>query len=137
MTLADTALNTTPLDALHRSLGARMSVRRLGAMPVQYPAGVLNEHLHCRAVASLFDVSHMGQCSLMGAGAAAALEALVPGDMLALKPAWQRYTLLTTESGGILDDLMVANLGAERLFLVVNAIGAVDLPHIEAHLPPA
>ena len=84
----------------------------------------------------MFDVSHMGQGSLFGAGAAAALERLVPGDMAGLKPQRQRYTLLTTEQGGILDDLMVANLGNDRLFLVVNASRKdVDFPHIAAALP--
>ncbi len=105
------------------------------AMPVQYQ-GVLAEHLHCRAQAALFDVSHMGQATLTGAGAAAALERLVPGDMLGLKPGRQRYTLLTNEAGGIIDDLMVANLGDERLFLVVNASRKDDdFTHIAADLP--
>jgi aminomethyltransferase len=134
--VSEETLLTTPLDALHRELGARMVPFAGYAMPVQYPAGILAEHLHCRAGAALFDVSHMGQASLHGAGAAAALEALVPSDIIGLKPGRQRYTLLTTPQGTILDDLMVANAGAERLFLVVNASRkAVDLPHIAAHLP--
>src|SRR3954471_20914247 len=90
------------------------------AMPVQYQ-GVLAEHLHCRAEAALFDVSHMGQATLTGATAAAALERLAPADLLGLKPGRQRYTVLTNEAGGIIDDLMVSNIGDERLFLVVNA----------------
>ncbi len=134
--MSEDTLLTTPLDALHRELGGKMVPFAGYAMPVQYPAGILTEHLHCRAQAALFDVSHMGQASLHGAGAAAALEALVPGDMVGLKPGRQRYTLLTTPAGTILDDLMVANAGDERLFLVVNASRKhVDLPHIEAHLP--
>jgi aminomethyltransferase len=129
-------LRTTPLDALHRELGGRMVPFAGYAMPVQYPSGILAEHLHCRAAASLFDVSHMGQASLHGDGAVAALEALVPGDIAALRPGRQKYTLLTTRDGGILDDLMVANLGDDRLFLVVNASRKdVDLAHIAAHLP--
>jgi len=105
------------------------------AMPVQYQ-GVLAEHLHCRAQATLFDVSHMGQATLTGAPAAAALERLVPGDLLGLKPGRQRYTLLTNEVGGILDDLMVANPGGEKLFLVVNASRKeIDFTHIAANLP--
>ena len=136
MATDDAALKTTPLDALHRELGARMVPFAGYAMPVQYPAGIMAEHLHCRAAAALFDVSHMGQGSLFGAGAATALERLVPGDFLALKPERQRYTVLTTPSGGILDDLMVANLGGERLFLVVNASRKDgDFAHIAAHLP--
>lgn len=106
------------------------------SMPVQYQ-GVIAEHQHCRAAAALFDVSHMGQAALTGATAAAALETLVPGDITSLKPGRQRYTLLTNEAGGIIDDLMVANLGNDRLFLVVNAARkSVDLPHIQASLPP-
>ena len=128
-------LKTTPLDAWHRSHGARMVEFAGYAMPVQYQ-GVLAEHLHCRSQAALFDVSHMGQATLTGATAAAALERLVPGDMLGLKPGRQRYTLLTNEAGGIIDDLMVANLGRERLFLVVNASRKdTDFTHIATDLP--
>ena len=130
-----TTLKTLPLDAWHRARGARMVEFAGYAMPVQYE-GVLAEHLHCRAQAVLFDVSHMGQATLSGATAAAALERLVPGDMLGLKPGRQRYTLLTNEAGGILDDLMVANLGGERLFVVVNASRKeIDFTHIAANLP--
>ncbi len=139
-------LKTTPLDAWHRRLGARMVPFAGYAMPVQYDftdaladrcrGGVLAEHLHCRSQAALFDVSHMGQAMLTGTGAAEALERLVPGDILGLKPGRQRYTLLTNESGGIIDDLMVANLGGDRFFLVVNASRKdVDFAHISAHLP--
>jgi len=130
-------LRTTPLDAWHRAQGARMVPFAGYSMPVQYQ-GVIAEHQHCRTQAALFDVSHMGQAALTGATAAAALEQLVPGDIIGLKPGRQRYTLLTNEAGGIIDDLMVANLGNDRLFLVVNAARkSVDLPHIEASLPPA
>ncbi|HET7879598.1 MAG TPA: glycine cleavage system aminomethyltransferase GcvT [Acetobacteraceae bacterium] len=128
-------LSTVPLDAWHRAQGARMVAFAGYSMPVQYQ-GVLAEHLHCRAHAALFDVSHMGQATLTGATAAAALERLVPGDLLGLKPGRQRYTLLTNEAGGILDDLMVANLGNDRLFVVVNASRKdVDFTHIAANLP--
>ena len=117
------------------------------AMPVQYDfsgamadrcrGGVLAEHLQCRSQAALFDVSHMGQAMLAGPGAAEALERLVPGDILGLKPGRQRYTLLTNDAGGIIDDLMVANLGGDRFFLVANASRKdVDFAHIEAALPP-
>jgi aminomethyltransferase len=128
-------LKSVPLDAWHRAFGARMVPFAGYSMPVQYQ-GVLAEHLHCRAQAALFDVSHMGQATLSGATAAAALERLVPGDILGLKPGRQRYTLLTNEAGGIIDDLMVANLGDERLFLVVNASRKeIDFTHIAAGLP--
>lgn len=134
--MTDEPLSLTPLDALHRELGAKMVPFAGYSMPVQYPAGVLTEHLHTRAKAGLFDVSHMGQASLRGPGAAAALEALVPGDMIGLKPGRQKYTLLMTAEGTILDDLMVANLGNDHLFLVVNASRKhLDLPHIAARLP--
>jgi aminomethyltransferase len=109
-------------------------------MPVQYPMGVLKEHLHTRAHAGLFDVSHMGQVILRPASgdlddAARALEALVPVDVLGLKEGRQRYAVFTSASGGILDDLMVAHRG-DHLFLVVNAARKeADLAHLRAHLP--
>jgi aminomethyltransferase len=104
-------------------------------MPVQYPAGIMAEHLHCRSAAALFDVSHMGQAELVGEDAAAALERATPADVRALKPGRQKYGLLTLDDGGILDDFMVANLG-DRLFLVVNASRKhLDLPRIESLLP--
>jgi len=127
-------LHTTPLDALHRRLGAKMVEFAGYAMPVQYPAGVLAEHLHTRTAASLFDVSHMGQFSLHGEGAVAALERLTPGDFAALKPGRQRYTLLTNDVGGIIDDLMVANYG-DRFLIVANASRkAGDAHHMAQHL---
>ncbi|MSP01003.1 MAG: glycine cleavage system aminomethyltransferase GcvT [Acetobacteraceae bacterium] len=137
---------TTPLDTWHREHGARMVPFAGYSMPVQYDfagamaerckGGVMAEHLYCREKAALFDVSHMGQAMLHGAGAAGLLEHLVCGDISGLRPGRQRYTLLTTESGGILDDLMVANLGEEGLFLVVNASRkAVDFAHIGTVTP--
>jgi aminomethyltransferase len=125
----------TPLAGLHRRLGGRMVGFAGHAMPVQYPAGIMAEHLHCRAGAALFDVSHMGQAELVGEGAAAALEQLTPADVQGLKPGRQRYGLLMTVAGGIFDDFMVANLG-DRLFLVVNASRKEqDFALIEAALP--
>ena len=106
------------------------------SMPVQYPAGIMAEHLHTRAAAGLFDVSHMGQAELVGEGAAAALERLTPADVQGLKPGRQRYGVLLNAQGGIVDDFMFANMG-DRLFLVVNASRKhVDLPLIESVLPP-
>jgi aminomethyltransferase len=129
------SLHQTPLAAMHGELGGRMVPFAGYAMPVQYPAGIMAEHLHCRAAASLFDVSHMGQAEITGEGAAAALERATPADVQGLKPGRQRYGLLTTDDGGILDDFMVANLG-DRLFLVVNASRKhLDLPRIESMLP--
>jgi aminomethyltransferase len=128
-------LLTTPLHALHRELGARMVPFAGYDMPVQYPAGVLKEHLHTRAHAGLFDVSHMGQIRLTGANAAKALETLVPVDIIDLPVGMQRYAMFTNESGGILDDLMVANIGNDELILVVNAACKnQDLAHLQQHL---
>ncbi len=125
----------TPLASLHRELGGRMVPFAGYAMPVQYPAGIMAEHLHCRSAAALFDVSHMGQAELVGEGAAAALERATPADVQVLKPGRQKYGLLTLDDGGILDDFMVANLG-DRLFLVVNASRKhLDFPRIESLLP--
>ena len=114
------ALLTVPLDALHRSLGAKMVPFAGYDLPIQYGTGVLAEHNHTRTHASLFDVSHMGQLSLHGEHAAAALERMVPGDIQRLKPGRQRYTLMLNGAGGIQDDLMVANYG-DRLVIVANA----------------
>ena len=139
--MADTdTLLETPLASLHRELGGRMVGFAGYAMPVQYsgplyPAGIMAEHLACRSGAALFDVSHMGQAELRGEGAAAALERVTPAEVQALRPGRQRYALLTNEAGGIIDDLMVANLG-DRLFLVLNASRkAMDLAAIGAALP--
>lgn len=130
---ADSPL-VTPLHALHVELGARMVPFAGYDMPVQYPLGVLKEHLHTRAKAGLFDVSHMGQARLVGPDRIAALEALCPGELVKLKEGRQRYTVLTNDAGGILDDLMITNRG-DDLFLVVNAACKdADLAHIEAHL---
>ncbi|MGH7002797.1 MAG: glycine cleavage system aminomethyltransferase GcvT, partial [Alphaproteobacteria bacterium] len=124
-------LRTTPLHALHVSLGARMVPFAGYDMPVQYPAGILKEHEQCRAKAALFDVSHMGQAELRGPNADAALETLVPGDIAGLGRDRMRYT---HAAGGILDDLMVTRR-ADRLFLVVNAARkAHDFAHLEKHL---
>ncbi|CAO4165240.1 glycine cleavage system aminomethyltransferase GcvT [Methylorubrum aminovorans] len=134
------SLAHTPLHALHLRLGAKMVPFAGYAMPVQYAAGLLKEHLHTRAAAGFFDVSHMGQIALTPrsgdvAEAARALEALVPIDILRLGIGRQRYGFLTDEAGGILDDLMVARL-ADRLHVVVNAANkAADLARIRAHLP--
>ena len=125
----------TPLHALHLELGARMVPFAGYDMPVQYPLGVMKEHQHTREHAGLFDVSHMGQIRLSGAQAAKALETLVPVDIIDLPVGMQRYAMFTHELGGILDDLMVANLGNDELFLVVNAAcKEQDLAHLRKHL---
>jgi aminomethyltransferase len=126
----------TPLDALHRELGARMVPFAGYEMPVQYPAGILSEHQHTRNAAGLFDVSHMGQVRISGAGVDLALESLVPVDLLGLQDNNQVYALLTNESGGILDDLIITRWGPEEFFLVVNAACKdEDIAHLRANLP--
>jgi aminomethyltransferase len=133
------SLKSTPLHALHVARGAKMVPFAGYEMPVQYAAGVMKEHLHTREHAGLFDVSHMGQIALHAksghlADAAAALEQLVPQDIVGLAPGRQRYAQFTSERGGILDDLMIAHAG-DYLFLVVNAAcKAEDEAHLRAHL---
>jgi aminomethyltransferase len=127
-------LERTPLYALHLALGARMVPFAGYEMPLQYPSGILQEHLHTRSQAGLFDVSHMGQLRIVGAGSASALEQLVPGDLMALAPLSMRYTLLLNDGGGILDDLVATRLD-DGFFLVVNAAcKAADLAHLRDRL---
>ncbi|MBT6829361.1 MAG: glycine cleavage system aminomethyltransferase GcvT, partial [Rhodospirillaceae bacterium] len=114
------SIKTTPLHDSHVALGAKMVPFTGYSMPLQYPTGILKEHFHTRESASLFDVSHMGQISIWGDGAAHALEWLVPGDIIGLAPWSLRYTQFTNAEGGIRDDLMVTNAEG-RLLLVVNA----------------
>jgi glycine cleavage system T protein (aminomethyltransferase) len=142
---SDEPLKRTALYELHVALGAKMVPFAGYEMPVHYPLGILKEHLHTRAKAGLFDVSHMGQAFLVGpdhATTAAALEALVPADILRLGPGRQRYTQLLNDDGGIIDDLMVTRLASPdhdgKLFLVVNASRKeLDYGHIAARLPVA
>ena len=134
-----TALQRTPLFGLHVELGGRMVPFAGYDMPVQFPAGILTEHLHTRSAAGLFDVSHMGQIALRPRSgtvqvAALALESLVPVDVLGLAEGRQRYAVFTNEAGGILDDLMVANRG-DHLALIVNAAcKAADEAHLRDQL---
>ena len=142
-TAAPPAIKTTPLHGAHVALGARMVPFAGYEMPVQYPTGILTEHLQTRQSAGLFDVSHMGQAFLVGAdhhAVAAALEALVPADIVNLAPGRQRYTQLLNDEGGILDDLMVTRPAEEDedgvLMLIVNAAcKEEDFAHIAAHVP--
>ena len=136
MTQAE-SLRRTPLIELHRELGAKLVPFAGYEMPVQYPAGIIAEHLHTRAAAGLFDVSHMGQIRIAADdfdAAAGALERLVPGDIRGLEPGRMRYTQFTNPAGGILDDLMAARLG-DDLILVVNASRKeADAAHLREHL---
>jgi aminomethyltransferase len=132
---SDDLLEKTPLHDLHLELGARMVPFAGYSMPVQYPAGLMAEHRHTRTAAGLFDISHMGQLRLVGPDAAAALETLMPVDVLGLAPGRQRYGLLLNDAGGILDDLMFFNEGHGSLFVIVNgACKAADLAHIQARI---
>ncbi|SEP78219.1 glycine cleavage system aminomethyltransferase GcvT [Thalassovita taeanensis] len=127
-----------PLDELHRELGGKMVPFAGYDMPVQYPAGVMKEHLHTRTAAGLFDVSHMGQVILRAdsfKAAALALEALVPVNIAGLGVGRQRYGFFTDDAGGILDDLMLANRG-DHVFVVVNAAcKEADIAHLRDNLP--
>ncbi|WP_374654479.1 glycine cleavage system aminomethyltransferase GcvT [Dongia sp.] len=139
---ADAPLLSTALHDLHVELGAKMVPFAGYDMPVQYPAGILAEHLHTREAAGLFDVSHMGQVRIRGesfTAAAAALERLCPADFMGLKPGQQRYSFFTDNAAGILDDLMVTRMGpgteADHLFMVVNAgCKDADIAHLRANL---
>lgn len=132
-------LKRTPLYDLHVELGAKMVPFAGYDMPVQYKAGVMKEHLHCRSAAGLFDVSHMGQVVLRARDpevAKAGLERLIPQDVLGLTEGRQRYGFFTNDTGGIEDDLMFANRG-DHLFLVVNAACKdADIARLRAALEP-
>lgn len=134
----ESELLTTPLHALHLELGARMVPFAGYSMPVQYPAGLMAEHLHCRASAALFDVSHMGQLRLAGNEAAAALETLLPIDVIGMADGQQRYGFLTNEHGGILDDLMLTRSGlgeqTEWLMIVNAANKAADTELMQSRI---
>ena len=128
-------LLTTPLNALHIELGARMVPFAGYSMPVQYPAGLMAEHLHTREKAGLFDVSHMGQLRLVGPDAAAAFESLMPVDVIDLPVGKQRYGLLLNDEGGIIDDLMFFRVAQDELFVIVNGACKVgDIAHIQARI---
>ncbi|MEN9373192.1 MAG: glycine cleavage system aminomethyltransferase GcvT [Pseudomonadota bacterium] len=132
---SSSALLTTPLNALHIELGARMVPFAGYSMPVQYPSGLMAEHHHTRNAAGLFDVSHMGQLRLVGADAAAAFETLMPVDVVDLPVGKQRYGLLLNDEGGIIDDLMFFKKSADEVFVIVNGACKVgDIAHIQAKI---
>ncbi|QTD46557.1 glycine cleavage system aminomethyltransferase GcvT [Ottowia testudinis] len=153
MSAADTELQKTPLHDLHVELGARMVPFAGYSMPVQYPAGLIAEHRQTRESAGLFDVSHMGQLKLVGADAAAAFESVMPVDVMSLGVDKQRYGLLLTDEGTIIDDLMFVNWGnpadtigesrprasgereGPQLFVIVNgACKAGDIVHLQGKI---
>ena len=135
MTAPEPILLNTPLHALHLELRARMVPFAGYSMPVQYPAGLMAEHIHTRKAAGLFDVSHMGQLRLVGPDAAAALESLIPVDVIDLPVGKQRYGLLLNDEGGIIDDLMFFNAGQDDIFVIVNgACKDGDIAHIQSRI---
>jgi aminomethyltransferase len=129
-----TEIEALPLDAWHRARGARMVSFAGYRMPIQYE-GIIAEHLWTRESAGLFDVSHMGQLMLSGEGAAAALEAIVPGDIAALGEGRMRYSLLLAEDGGILDDLMVTTTPMGIYIVVNGAVKWEDIGYLRENLP--
>ena len=126
----------TPLYDLHVELGGKLVDFAGWSLPVQYPAGIMAEHRHCRSAAALFDVSHMCQALIRGEGAAEAFERLVPGDIAGLAEGDLRYTVFTNDQGGVLDDLIAGRV-REGLFVVANAARrAADLAHMRQALEP-
>jgi aminomethyltransferase len=128
-------LKLLPLNALHIELGAKMAPFAGYAMPLHYGTGIIQEHLHCRSHAGFFDISHMGQFIAEGDKAAGALERLTPSDISGLRPGFQKYTVLTLDNGGVLDDI-IASRTDSGLFIIVNAACKdKDFDHLSPHLP--
>jgi aminomethyltransferase len=128
-------LKTLPLNALHLELGAKMAPFAGYEMPLHYPTGIIREHLHCRSQAGFFDISHMGQFSVEGEQAAHVLENLTPSDISGLRPGFQKYTVLTLDNGGVLDDIIAGRTGT-GLFIIVNAARKdQDFAHLHQYLP--
>ncbi len=119
--MTDIPLKKTPLNAAHRELGGRMVDFGGWDMPVQYPAGVIDEHMRCRTAAGLFDVSHMGEIWVDGRGAIDFVNRLTTNDVTKLVDGQAHYSALTNEIGGVVDDLLVYRFAEEKLLLVVNA----------------
>lgn len=127
-------LKQTPLYNLHLELGAKMVPFAGYLMPMQYGNGTLHEHLHCRSHAGLFDISHMGQCLILGDDAVHAIEQLAPGDIAGLKPGEQKYTVLTNIDGGIMDDIVITRLDSGLMVIVNAACKDKDFKYLYSHL---
>ena len=127
-------LKQTPLYNLHLELGAKMVPFAGYLMPMQSGNGTLHEHLHCRSHAGLFDISHMGQCLILGDNAVHAIEQLVPGDIAGLKPGEQKYTVLTNINGGIMDDIVITRLDSGLMVIVNAACKDKDFKYLYSHL---
>jgi aminomethyltransferase len=129
-----TTLKQTPLYSLHLELGAKMVPFAGYQMPVHYPNGTLHEHLHCRHHAGFFDISHMGQCLILGDSAASELEMLTPSDITGLALHQQRYTVLTNDNGGVIDDIIVTRLPSGLMVIVNAACKYKDFKHFKSRL---
>jgi aminomethyltransferase len=128
-------LKTLPLNALHLELGAKMAPFAGYAMPLHYGGGIIREHLHCRSAAGFFDISHMGQFIADGDEAAGALERLTPSDITGLRPGFQKYTVLTLDNGGVLDDIIAGRTESGLSIIVNAACKDKDFDHLRPHLP--
>jgi aminomethyltransferase len=127
-------LKQTPLYPLHLELGAKMVPFAGYQMPVQYRQGIIHEHLHCRSHAGFFDISHMGQCLVLGDDAAGELERLTPGNVGGLKPGDQKYTLLTNNDGGVIDDIIITRIDSGLMIIVNAACKNKDFTYLKNHL---
>jgi len=127
-------LKQTPLYDLHLELGAKMVPFAGYQMPLQYSKGIIHEHLHCRNHAGFFDISHMGQCLILGDGAASELERLTPSDITGLKPGAQKYTVLTNNDGGIIDDIIITRIDSGLMIIVNAACKDKDFTYLNSHL---
>ncbi len=127
-------LKQTPLYNLHLKLGAKMVPFAGYQMPLQYTKGIIHEHLHCRSHAGFFDISHMGQCLILGDTAASELEQLTPSDITGLKVDSQKYTVLTNSDGGIIDDIIITRIDSGLLIIVNAACKDKDFTYLKSHL---
>jgi aminomethyltransferase len=127
-------LKQTPLYNLHLKLGAKMVPFAGYQMPVRYSKGIIHEHLHCRSHAGFFDISHMGQCLILGDEAASELEQLTPSDIKGLKSGTQKYTVLTNSDGGIIDDIIITRIDSGLMIIVNAACKDKDFTHLKSHL---
>ena len=127
-------LKQTPLYNLHLKLGAKMVPFAGYHMPLQYDKGIIHEHLHCRSQAGFFDISHMGQCLILGDSAASELEQLTPSDITGLKTGKQKYTVLTNKDGGIIDDIIITRIDSGLMIIVNAACKDKDFAHLKSHL---
>ena len=127
-------LKQTPLYPLHLKLGAKMVAFAGYEMPVHYSQGIIHEHLHCRSHAGFFDISHMGQCMVLGDTAASELEYLTPSDISGLKMGAQKYTVLTNNEGGIIDDIIITRIDSGLMIIVNAACKDKDFKYLESRL---